>query len=76
MGLALGFLGGVLSSLSYALAVYAKTVAPFALVAALRETSVIIAAAIGVIWFKEKPVYNRLTAAFIVAFGIILIAQS
>ena len=76
MPILLGFLGGVLSSLSYALALYAKTVAPFALVAALRETSVIIAAAIGVIWFKEKPVYTRLTAAFIVAFGIILIAQS
>ena len=55
---------------------YPKTVAPFALVAALRETSVIIAAAIGVICFKEKPVYTRLTAALIVAFGIILIVQS
>ena len=49
MPILLGFLGGVLSSLSYTLVLYAKTVAPFALVAALRETSVIIAAAIGVI---------------------------
>ena len=44
-----GFSGGVLSSLSYALAVFAQTLAPLALVAAIRETSVILAALIGVI---------------------------
>jgi len=71
-----GFSGGVLSSLSYALAVFAQTLAPLALVAAIRETSVILAALIGVIWFKERPVLMRIFAACVVAFGVILIALS
>jgi drug/metabolite transporter (DMT)-like permease len=71
-----GFSGGVLSSLSYALAVFAQTLAPLALVAAIRETSVILAALIGVIWFKERPVLMRICAACVVAFGVILIALS
>jgi len=47
-----------------------------ALVAAIRETSVILAALIGVIWFKERPVLMRIFAACVVAFGVILIALS
>ncbi len=71
-----GFFGGILSSVSSALAVFAQTLAPLALVAAVRETSVIIAATIGVLWFREKPIYMRLTAASVVAIGIILIVLS
>lgn len=71
-----GFSGGVLSSLSYALAVFAQSLAPLALVAAIRETSVILAALIGVVWFKERPVLIRIFAACVVAFGVILIALS
>ena len=72
----IGFSGGVLSSLSYALALYAQTLAPLALVAAIRETSVILAAIISVIWFKERPIFMRLAAAFVVAIGVILIVLS
>ncbi len=69
----LGFLGGVISGTAYGLVLYAKTLAPLGLVSALRETSVIFAAIIGVMWFGEGPKANRLLAAAIVMAGIILI---
>lgn len=69
----LGFFGGVVSGAAYGLVLYAKTLAPLGIVSALRETSVIFAAMIGVMWFGEGPKRNRLLAATIVACGIILI---
>ena len=72
--LMLAFGGGLLSALAYALALYAKTKAPLGLVSALRETSVIFAAMIGVFWFGEGPVRTRLCAAAVVVTGIILLA--
>ncbi len=71
--IALGFLGGIISGTAYGLVLYAKTLAPLGLVSALRETSVIFAAMIGVLWFGEGPKGNRLVAAAIVAAGIVLI---
>ncbi len=68
------FTGGLLSALAYALTLYAKTKAPLGLVSALRETSVIFAAMIGVFWFGEGPVRSRLCAAAVVGTGIILLA--
>ena len=73
--LALGFLGGVISGTAYGLVLYAKTLAPLGLVSALRETSVIFAAMIGVLWFGEGPKGNRLVAAAIVMVGIVLIGM-
>ena len=72
--LALGFAGGVLSGLAYALALYAKTLAPLGVVSALRETSVIFAALIGILWFRERPIGRRILAAAIVAAGITVLA--
>lgn len=72
----LGVLGGVVSGTAYALVLYAKTLAPLGIVSALRETSVIFAALIGVMWFGEGPSRDRLIAAAIVAVGIILIAMA
>ena len=69
----LGFIGGVLSATAYALVLYVKTEAPLGVVSALRETSVIFAALIGVIWFGEGPKTRRLLAGAIVAAGTILI---
>jgi drug/metabolite transporter (DMT)-like permease len=71
--IALGLLGGVISGTAYGLVLYAKTLAPLGIVSALRETSVIFAAMIGVLWFGEGPKGNRLVAGTIVAAGIILI---
>jgi drug/metabolite transporter (DMT)-like permease len=42
-------------------------------VSALRETSVVFAALIGVIWFGEGPKTRRLLAGMTVALGTILI---
>lgn len=70
----LGLAGGVISGLAYAMVLYAKTLAPLGIISALRETSVIFAALIGVIWFKEGPRDQRLVAATIVVVGIGIIA--
>ena len=69
----LGFIGGILSATAYALVLYVKTEAPLGVVSALRETSVIFAALIGVIWFGEGPKTSRLLAGVIVGVGTILI---
>ena len=70
----LGFFAGVISTVAYGLALYAKSLAPLGIVTALRETSVIIATLIGVLWFKEKPIGYRICAASIVFCGIIFLA--
>ncbi|MCL4768559.1 MAG: EamA family transporter [Hyphomicrobiaceae bacterium] len=65
--------GGVLSSTAYAIALWAMTVAPIALVAALRETSVLFAALIGIVFLRE-PVYAlRIVAGCVVVAGIALL---
>lgn len=72
--ISLGLFGGVVSAAAYALVLYAKTQAPLGVVSALRETSVIFAALIGVFWFSEGPRRDRLIAAVIVGAGIVAIA--
>lgn len=74
--LIIGFLGGLVSSAAYGLVIYAKTIAPLGIVSALRETSVIFAAMIGVMWFGEGPKQQRIIAALIVCGGVILIGLS
>ncbi len=65
--------GGVLSVVSYWVALWAMTKAPIALVAALRETSVLFAAALGVIWLKEPLRPERIAAALLVVAGLVMI---
>ncbi len=67
--LAVGFGGGLLSVLAYGLVLYAKTMAPLAAVSAVRESSVIIAALIGVVLFGERPWGRRVLAAVVVGHG-------
>lgn len=71
--LVLGLSGGVISGLAYGLALFAKTLAPIGIVSALRETSVIFAALIGVYWLGEGPAKRRLVAASVVAIGVIIL---
>ena len=71
---ALGLFGGFCSALAYGLAIYAMSLAPIGLVSALRETSVIFAAGIGILWLGERPWRPRAAAAVIVALGVALIA--
>jgi drug/metabolite transporter (DMT)-like permease len=73
---AIAFSGGLLSVLAYGLVLYAKTMAPLAAVSAVRESSVIIAALIGVVVFGERPWGRRVLAATIVALGVILLATA
>ncbi len=68
-----GLAGGAMSLGSYWIAIWAMTVAPIALVAALRETSVLFAAAIAVVILKEPFGPIRATAAALMVSGIILI---
>ena len=70
----LGFFAGVVSIVAYGLALDAKSLDPLGIVTAVRETSVIIATLIGVLWFKEKPIGYRLSAASIVFCGIVFLA--
>ena len=59
--------------LSYGIAIWAMTVAPIAIVAALRETSVLFGAAIAVFVLKEPLRAARLVAAALIVLGLVLI---
>jgi drug/metabolite transporter (DMT)-like permease len=69
-----GLLAGGLSVVAYSAVLWAQTKAPLAEVAALRETSVIVAAIIGAVFLKERFGSRRVAAAVLVAVGILLIA--
>lgn len=66
-----GLAGATLSALSYGIALWAMTRAPVAIVAALRETSVIFAALIGAVLLKEGRLGRRLVGALIVLAGLV-----
>jgi drug/metabolite transporter (DMT)-like permease len=66
-----GLAGAVLSGLSYGIALWAMTRAPVAVVAALRETSVIFAALIGAWFLGEGHLRARITGAAVVLAGLI-----
>jgi drug/metabolite transporter (DMT)-like permease len=68
-----GLIGGALSVASYWIAIWAMTVAPIALVAALRETSVLFAAVIAVVILKEPLRPARAVAALMIVTGLALI---
>ena len=68
-----GFVGGALQVLSYGIAIWAMTVAPIAIVATLRETSVLFGAAIAVFILKEPLRLARVAAACLIVCGLVLI---
>ncbi|MEM7462771.1 MAG: EamA family transporter [Pseudomonadota bacterium] len=72
----IGLAGGMISGLAYGLAIYAKSLTTLGTVSAIRESSVIIAAFIGVVWFGERPWKLRVIAAIIVASGVALLATA
>jgi drug/metabolite transporter (DMT)-like permease len=65
---------GICATLAYGLSIYASTYAPMAGVAALRQTSVVIASLFGTIVLRERPWRPRVAAACIIAAGSILVA--
>ena len=73
LGWRMGLLGGACTLASYALALWAMTRAPIALVAALRETSVVFAAIIAAILLKEPITRIRYVSIVTVCAGAIAI---
>ena len=67
-----GVAAGILSLLSFGSALYAFTLMETAKVSALRETSVIFAAAMGAYWLGEGFGGRRLVAAVLLALGLVL----
>jgi len=65
---------GVLSPLSYILVLTAITIAPVALVAPMREVSVVIVSLFGVLILKEGKGAWRFAASVVVVIGIVLLA--
>ena len=68
-----GLLGGAMQLFSYGIAIWAMTVAPIAIIAALRETSVLFGAAIAVMVLKEPLRPARIFAAILIVCGLTLI---
>ncbi|MGC0094210.1 EamA family transporter, partial [Enterobacter asburiae] len=69
-------LGGVGTMGSYGLALWAMTQAPLAVVAALRETSILFGALIAFVLLKEKVAGLRIAAALGIAGGAILLRMA
>ncbi|MEU6575445.1 EamA family transporter [Streptomyces sp. NPDC046805] len=67
---ALGLLGAALSVAAYGLVLWAQTRADLAPIAALRESSIIVGAAIGAVFFKERFGVPRIAAAGLLVAGI------
>ncbi|MGH6665263.1 MAG: EamA family transporter [Pseudolabrys sp.] len=68
-----GLAGGALQVVSYGIALWAMTLAPIAIVAALRETSVLFGAVIAVVVLKEPLRATRVGAAVLIVAGLVLI---
>lgn len=70
-GLGPAVLGGMLSMAAYGMVIWAMATTPMALVSALRETSVILAAAIGTGLMGEPFGRRRIASAALVALGVV-----
>jgi drug/metabolite transporter (DMT)-like permease len=67
-----GLAGGAMSLGSYWIAIWAMTLAPIGVVAALRETSVLFAALISLVVLHEPPSAWRVAAASLIVTGVVL----
>ncbi|WP_407921498.1 EamA family transporter [Aeromonas diversa] len=66
-------MGGALSLLAYGIVIWAMTQAPIGLVAALRESCVLLAVLLSWGWLGERPGRVSLMAALVMLGGILLI---
>jgi drug/metabolite transporter (DMT)-like permease len=71
-----GLGGGVLSLVAYGLVIWAQARGNLATIAALRETSIVIAAVIGAVFFHESFGRWRMAASAVVVAGIALLEFS
>lgn len=72
----LGLIGGIGSFFSYGLALWAMTRAPVAIVAALRETSILFATLITIFILKERATVTRILSSCIILIGALLLRIS
>jgi len=66
-------LGGGASYAAYALVIWSFTQAPIALVTALRETSIVFALLIGVVFLKERLDLTKVISTLVTVFGAALL---
>lgn len=66
--------GGVLSLAAYAVVVWALSRAPMGQVSALRETGILFAMIIGVLFLRERPSGRQMFAAVVIAAGAAILA--
>ena len=64
-----GAIGGVISVISYGLVLWMMTIAPVAMVAALRETSILFAMAIAAVILHERMSIHRAIVVCVIAAG-------
>ncbi len=67
-----GVLGGALSLVAYWIVIWAMTIAPIPIVAALRETSILFALMIGTLWLGERVTRIRIASILLVVAGLLL----
>jgi drug/metabolite transporter (DMT)-like permease len=72
----IGLLGAALSVGAYGLVLWAQTKATLAPIAALRESSIIVGAAIGAMFFRERFGAGRMVAAALLVMGIGLMLRA
>ena len=70
---AFGLVAAAASFAAYAIAVWAMTVAPLALVAALRETSILFAVLLGWLLFGDRMDRGKIIAAVLIVLGVVLV---
>ena len=68
----MGLIAAAASFAAYAIAVWAMTVAPLALVAALRETSILFAVLMGWLLFGDSMDRGKSIAAVLIVSGVVL----
>lgn len=69
-----GIAGGIISLVAYAIVLWAQTSGALAPIAALRETSIVFGALIGVVFLRERLGARRAVAAAVVLAGVLLIS--
>ena len=70
--ISVGLLAGLASFTAYAIVVWAMTEAPIALVAALRESSILFAMILGWVFFRDQMGPVKILAGIVIGLGIIL----
>lgn len=71
-----GVCAGVMSLLAYWIVLWAMTLAPLALVSAVRETSMVFAVVFGVFFLKERLKLMRLISTVVTLIGVVILKVS